>query len=310
MNGYTYSNSNPATMSDPDGLKTWESDTGPTTDSQVVTKKSSPPGRPPGSRAKTQDFGGRCPAGQKQSCAATSRKHSAVNRARNHDPGAKPDPSAYDPEHYWDWNDGVFSIVGACAPETGRFYGTTRCSATQVQLATDRLVRYGQTPRPLEVWVENVRDWAAEHPEVTHAITSFFVGIGITAAAVACGASVVCGVAVGLVGGTMAGTSAHFGIAKWIGEDITPEKLQGWALESFREWWGLGSSRHGRPRNVGPHEGTVQRHLLEHGFAWLGDLDQPEELEVAMGQVSLITGAPRRRRDLQVAAAHSAPGPG
>ena len=233
MNGYAYSNNSPVTFTDPDGLKTWESDTGPTTDSQVVTKKSSPPGRPPGSRAKTQDFGGRCPAGQKQSCAATSRKHSAVNRARNHDPGAKPDPSAYDPEHYWDWNDGVFSIVGACAPETGRFYGTTRCSATQVQLATDRLVRYGQTPRPLEVWVENVRDWAAEHPEVTHAITSFFVGIGITAAAVACGASVVCGVAVGLVGGTMAGTSAHFGIAKWIGEDITPEKLQGWALESF-----------------------------------------------------------------------------
>ena len=135
MNGYAYSNNSPVTFTDPDGLKTWESDTGPTTDSQVVTKKVFAAGLASGSRAKTQDFGGRCPAGQKQSCAATSRKHSAVNRARNHDPGAKPDPSAYDPEHYWDWNDGVFSIVGACAPETGRFYGTTRCSATQVQLA-------------------------------------------------------------------------------------------------------------------------------------------------------------------------------
>ncbi len=228
MNPYAYSNNSPVTFTDPDGLRTWESDDGRSTDSRVVGSPAAPAKKPPTSHANTQDFGGRCPAGAAQSCAAASNKKAAVDRARQHDFGAKPDPNAYDPDWYWDWNEGVFTLAGACAPETGQFHGTSRCSDTQVALAVKQLKGYDEQPT-------GVKGWVSEHSEeVAHVATSFLVGVGVTATTAAlCGTVVLCGLGVGIGLGAVAGVGAHYSVARLMGEEVTPAKLWLWGLESI-----------------------------------------------------------------------------
>ena len=96
LNGYAYANNSPATMTDPDGLRYMEGDSGGWQDSRARPRPKPKP-KPAVSIARFRDFGSSCRL-ERSHCAATAQRAKAkaayVHRARSHDFGSSCEDSA------------------------------------------------------------------------------------------------------------------------------------------------------------------------------------------------------------------------
>jgi RHS repeat-associated protein len=127
LNAYAYANNSPATMSDPTGLMTWESDSGPRVDSHSSSLK--PP--PAASHAAQKDFGRSCARGDESYCAQTKKATATNNRAKIKERDLWDDPDPI----WWYGPDGrKIALQAACARD---YQGNTwkECTPRQIEAA-------------------------------------------------------------------------------------------------------------------------------------------------------------------------------
>jgi hypothetical protein len=139
FNAYAYANNNPSTMSDPDGLKVFEGDSGGWSDSGAYrapapARPPATPARPPvRSTAYRNDPGARCPTGEAAYCREVAARAKGATRAAKHDPGSRKE---IDPEWFFSPETGKLPLDYACHPTHG-VYTESKCSPEQVALALD-----------------------------------------------------------------------------------------------------------------------------------------------------------------------------